>query len=131
VSLNEKKVIMKNILLYYIGLPLICLSSAYSFYFLNTTGLQLTSKAVYSGADKKTVVRTFSPHNESQILIIESDNEQDSSRVVLEIKKELKSREINAKGYLPDVELLKFFIEKGKEGLPVLSIGKYLPFFNN
>lgn len=122
---------MKNILLYYIGLPLICLSSAYSFYFLNTTGLQLTSKAVCSGADKKDVVGPIYSYKESQILIIESENEQDSSRVNLGINKELKKRKINATGYMPDVELLKFFIEKGKEGLPVLRIGKYLPFFNN
>jgi hypothetical protein len=116
---------MKRIILFYIGLPLICLSSGYAFYFLNTVDVQVAEN-IGQRQQRRLIVND--PNNmKKQILIIESEYQPDSSKTVLGPKEE-KAKKESGKGYLPNVELLKFFLQKGREGMPVLSIGNYLPF---
>ncbi len=116
---------MKRFILFYIGLPLICLSSGYAFYFLNTVDVQLAENI--GQRQQRRLIVTDPTTMKKQILIIESESYTDSSQTVLDAKVE-KSRKESGRGYLPNVELLKFFLQKGREGMPVLSIGNYLPF---
>jgi len=123
---------MKRILLLYIVLPIVCLASCYAFYYLNTVSPQL-AKLTYAQPEAKKehkkIIITDSKTQKKHVIIIEPPKWIDTTNVVRDEKEDKNpKKESSSKGYLPDVELLKFVIQKGREGLPVLSIGNYLPF---
>lgn len=113
---------------------MLCIASCYAFYYLNTVSPQLAKATTLQSESKKEqrkIVITDPKTQKKQVIIIEPPKWIDTTDAVRDDKaKEDKNskKEGSSKGYLPDVELLKFVIQKGREGLPVLSIGNYLPF---
>lgn len=114
----------------------ICIASGASFYYLNTVDLSKSSRLITQIQEamevkhKRVVIRDPNT-NKTQIIIIEPPSWLDSTK--LSKKSQLDARkdtEVNSsdQGMLPDVEFLKFVIEKSREGIPVLSIGNLLNF---
>ena len=109
---------MKIVFLKYFCFPVLCITSAYSYVFLNNKSLVLTENM----AAKETKVVIHNPKNNStQIVIIAPPKDS-----VDEKKEEYAQKD---KNILPDVEFLKFIIDKGKEGIPVLKFGGFFASF--
>lgn len=125
---------MQKIITKYIVLPLLVFASAFSFYYLNNVELpeeeKTASVKVEPRKERKSVVITDPITKKKQLVIIEPPKWIDT--VVIDSPKieqvEQKNTE-NEQGVLPDVEFLKFVIQKSRDGIPVLSIGNYLNFF--
>lgn len=113
---------MKILLFKYICLPFICLTSAYSYVFLNNQSIRLDhlAKAEAKAAAEKRIVIHNPKNNSTKVVIIEPP--KDSTQKKEEKKKDYAGKD---KNMLPDVEFLKFIIDKGKEGIPVLRFNAF------
>lgn len=125
---------MQKIIIRYISLPLLTIASAFSFYYLNSVELpeeeNIASTKVETKKARKSVVITDPITKKKQLIIIEPPKWIDT--VVTDSPKIEKIEQKNAEneqGVLPDVEFLKFVIQKSRDGIPVLSVGNYLNFF--
>jgi hypothetical protein len=109
---------MKIIFFKYFFLPVLCITSAYSYVFLNNRSLVLTENM----AAKETKVVIHNPKNNStQIVIIAPPKDSVHEKKQKNVAKD--------KNILPDVEFLKFIIDKGKEGIPVLKFDGFFASF--
>jgi hypothetical protein len=125
---------MQKIIIRYIALPLLTLASAFAFYYLNNVELPEGAQTASSQVDKpkkerKSIVITDPITKKKQLIIIEPPKwidtvVTDSPKVVPNEKPAVEGE----RGVLPDVEFLKFVIQKSRDGIPVLSIGNYLNF---
>ena len=111
---------MKIFLLKYICLPIICLTSIYSYVFLNDKAAFLTEDMANRPQPKEKRVVIRNPKNNStQVVYIAPP--KDSTKE----EKDKKDYVEEDKNMLPDVEFLKFIIDKGKEGIPVLKFNGF------
>lgn len=125
---------MQKILIQYIGLPVLTIASAFSFYYLNSVQLPEENKTASVQFEKpkkerKSIVITDPITKKKQLIIIDPPKWIDT--VVTQspkVEQENTTTLEDEKGVLPDVEFLKFVIQKSREGIPVLSIGNYLNF---
>lgn len=109
---------MNSNILKYTLVVILCISSLSAHQYLNT--VSANSKKATSTTHLKKVYITDSKTNKTHLVIIEEKKDSAAK------KAEEKSKTENPQGILPDVEFLKFIIQKGKEGIPVLSIGDFL-----
>ena len=117
---------MKILLLKYICLPIICLTSGYSFIYLNNQTELLHESILSRKVPKAKQVYIHDPKSNSTKLVI-IDPPKDTAE-------DAKSKEDYAakdKNMLPDVEFLNFIIDKGKEGIPVLKFNNVFAYIFN
>lgn len=102
---------MKTPLLKYLFLTMLCSLSSYSYWYLNARSIDLQTtqqQATATGSASSTTNVPFvqPPHEQDH-----SDNQQ--------------YKEEQDQNLLPDVEFLKFIIDKSKEGIPVLNLPRF------
>lgn len=108
---------MKILLLKYICLPIICVTSGYSFIYLNNQTELLHENILSKKTKKAKQIYIHNPKNNSTKLVI-IDPPKDTTEDQKQKKEEYVAKD---KNMLPDVEFLNFIIDKGKEGIPVLK----------
>ncbi|MCH2043297.1 MAG: hypothetical protein MK212_04095 [Saprospiraceae bacterium] len=108
---------MNSIFIKYTLVVILCICSWSAHQYLNT--ISANSKKMAQTTNSKKIYITDSKTNKTHVIVIEE--KKDSSKTT---KKNSKNKD--SQGLLPDVEFLKFIIKKGKEGIPVLSIGNFL-----
>lgn len=117
---------MRFVFLKYICLPLVCLTSGYSYIFLNKQSTLLSERLSTKTTPKETHVIIRNPKNNStQVVIIAPP--KDTAPTTKDKKKEEYAQKSG--NMLPDVEFLKFIFDKGKEGIPVLRFDGFLAAF--
>jgi len=117
---------MKYFFLKLLILTTVCSASGLAFYYLNTIELKNPAESIKESSitqKKKKVVLTNRKTKRKQIIIIDPPSQSWVDSLEKKMKKKEAAELENAenKGSLPDVELLKFVIEKSREGIPVLS----------
>jgi hypothetical protein len=115
---------MKIFLIKYLCLPIVCFASGYSYLFLNSQSMLLNEAfAKKTSPQEKRIVIHNAKNNSTKVVII--DPPVDSA-------KEKKEKEFTNKdkNMLPDVEFLKFIIDKSKEGIPVLKFDGFWAAFS-
>ncbi len=121
---------MQQVLLRYIGLPLLTIASALAFYYLNHVELPEPAKTVElkqkEPQKERKVVITNPVTQKKQLIIIAPPKWMDT--VVTDSPKVQSppTTDEDPQGVLPDVEFLKFVIQKSRDGIPVLSFKDYL-----
>lgn len=115
---------MKIFLLKYLCLPIVCFTSGYSYLFLNEQSIALNEDfAKRTTPQEKRVVIHNAKNNSTKVIIIDPPKNANKE------KKEKDFANKN-KNMLPDVEFLKFIIDKSKEGIPVLKFDGFWAVFS-
>jgi len=115
---------MKISLLKYLCLPIVCFTSGYSYLFLDNQSILLNEYFVKGANPEERRIVIHNPRNNStQIVIIDPPKDTTEEKK----EKEFADKDRNM---LPDVEFLKFIIDKSKEGIPVLKFDGFWALFN-
>lgn len=119
---------MKETILKYTSLIAISALSVYAYTFLHQqTGRLAATKAFdnFSQEERRVVIHDAKTNSKRLVIIAPPKGE------FAKKKKKKEQYEEKNKNVLPDVEFLKFIIDKGKEGIPVLKFGGLLSFLND
>ena len=125
---------MNNLIVRYFMISLLCLSSGGAFYYLNSVELPASTTTVIAEAkpkkEQRKIVITDPKTKKRQLIVIDPPKWIDSTEVVrTKSSKPSPKPAEDKRGVLPDVELLKFVIQKGREGIPVLSLRNFVNFW--
>lgn len=112
---------MKIFFLKYLCLPIVCLASGYSYFFLSNQSLELHANLAKKAPKEKRVVIHNYKNNSTKVVIIAPPKDTTKE----EKQKEYAEKD---KNILPDVEFLKFLIDKSAEGIPVLKFNGFFAF---
>ncbi|MBL4648170.1 MAG: hypothetical protein JKY03_00435 [Aureispira sp.] len=115
---------MKIVLLKYLCLPIVCFASGYSYVFLDSQTMLLNEVFIKKTApQEKRIVIHNAKNNSTQVVIIAPPTDPPEEKK----EKEFANKD---KNMLPDVEFLKFIIDKSKEGIPVLKFDGFWAAFS-
>lgn len=109
---------MKLLFLKYLCLPVICFASGYSYLFLCHQSSVLHESISKNTPKEKRVVIHDKKNNSTKVVIIAPP--KDTTK-----EKEENEFAPKDKNTLPDVEFLKFLINKSTEGIPVLKFNGF------
>lgn len=125
---------MKKLIIRYIIIPSLCLLSGAAFFYLNSVELPVLQNAGLAEAvpkkEQKKVVITDPKTKKKQLIVIDPPKWIDTTEMMRNKPAPPAAKPVEDKrGVLPDVELLKFVIQKGREGIPVLSLRNFVNFW--
>ncbi len=116
----------------FLALFLLCLSSAAAYYYLNVIAAaehqkSLAAAPLSNPKVERQILITDPKTQKQQLIVIAPPQWIDTSEMVRPAAAQNKKQE-EPRSILPDVELFKFVLLKGREGIPVLSIGNLINF---